>query len=96
MADTGVILGRLDELATTIGRLRRRLNGDKEVWTDLDVWTLEQIGRHVEALHLMLSPTAADLAAYHAGGYDTAADAAIAVVDARCHALRVKLGLEAA
>jgi hypothetical protein len=94
--DVGVIRRRLDELAVDIGRLRRRLDTDREVWTDLDVWTLEQIGAHVADLAGMFEPTAAELANTTAPGDPDAITEALRIVDARARAFRVKLGLEAA
>jgi hypothetical protein len=91
--DIGVIQRRLDELAVDIGRLRRRLNGDKTVWTDLDVWTLEKIGLHVLDLAGYTWPNAAELVARDAADDDAAIDEALRIVDARDLAFRLKLGL---
>lgn len=86
---------RLDELAVDIGRLRRRLDGDKEVWTDLDVWRLEQIGRHVDDIAGMLEPTAAELVGCVAPYCPDAVAEAVRIVDKRAAARRRTLGLEA-
>jgi hypothetical protein len=91
--DTGVIQRRLDELAVDIGRLRRRLNGDKTVWTDLDVWTLEKIGLHVLEIAGLNWPNAAEIVARHAPGDVDAIDEALRIVDDRDLAFRRKLGL---
>jgi len=94
--NTAVFQLRLEELAVDIGRLRRRLDGDKEVWTDLDVWTLEQIGRRVDDLCTMLEPTAAELAGHVAPGDPDAIAEALRIVDGRVLARRRRLGLEPA
>lgn len=81
---------RLEEAAVDIGRLRRRLT------RDIDVWTLDRISGHIECVYCCVSPTAAELAAVTAPGDTAAIDEAIRLVDERCHQLRTWLGLEAA
>jgi hypothetical protein len=90
--DIGVIQRELDELAVGLGRLRRRLDTDREVWTDLDVWALERLAAHVETIDGMLGTPAAELARQTRPGCDAAIDAAIAQVDQRRTQLRRMLG----
>jgi hypothetical protein len=90
--DRGVIQRRLDELAVDLGRLRRRIGGGREVWTDLDVWALERLAEHVESLDGMLGTPAAQLAAHARPGCDETVAAAIAEVDMRRAQLRRMLG----
>jgi hypothetical protein len=90
--DIGVIQRELDELAVGLGRLRRRLEGGREVWTDLDVWALQRLAEHVETIDGMLGTPAAELARQARPGCDATVDAAIAQVDQRRTKLRRMLG----
>lgn len=79
----------LDELAADVGRLQRRFASNPD-WTG--VYVANRIAGHVEALVLMVEPTAAELAASYAPGDDEAIIEAIRVVDARWRRLRSLLG----
>jgi hypothetical protein len=76
---------RLDELATDVGRLGLD-RGTSSAWIG------DRIACHVEALILMIEPTAAELAAWYAPGDDDAVAWAIEVVDKRHLLLRQQLG----
>jgi hypothetical protein len=98
---------RLDELAVDIGRLHRRLSIGRGVScphcgeehradsSELDIWTLEQIGRHVLDLSGMLEPTAAELVGCVAPYCPDAVAEAVLIVDKRAATRRRTLGLEA-
>jgi hypothetical protein len=77
------VTDRLDELAADIGRLRRRHPDDHIV---------QRAASHVEALALMLEPTAAQLAAWWAPGQEEAIGEAILIKDVRSRRLRELLG----
>ena len=83
-----VLWARVDELATDVGRLRRRLTLDAD---SSAAHALDRIAGHVESLDLMLHPSAGDLVRRGAG-----VDAALREVDARLGRLRRVLGMKAA
>lgn len=67
---------RIHELATDIGRLRRR--------TEPDTYTAhlaDRLAGHTQALHLLTTPTAGELAATTAPSDEQAVTEAIRVVD---------------
>lgn len=78
---------RLDQLATDVGRLRRRFPVESS-----DGWLCERIAGHIEALIVMLEPTAAEIAAYAYPGDPQAVGEAIQLVDARARELHHQLG----
>ena len=82
-----VLWARVDELATDVGRLRRRLALEADSSAS---HTLDRIAGHVESLDLMLRPSAGDLVRRGAG-----VDAALREVDARIGRLRRVLGMKA-
>ena len=82
---------RLTELATEVGRLRRRLPEGSTA-----EWTAERIAFHIEDCILMLEPSAAQLVAHYAPGDESAITEAIRIVDERSQRLRHTLGLNAA
>lgn len=81
--------GRLDGLATDVGRLRR----DPAVAENtLLEWRIDRVADHVEALVGIVEPTAADLVAAFHPGDDAATAAALDHVDDRHRRLRHQLG----
>lgn len=87
MPETTQLQARLDELATDIGRLRRRaLPGSS------DQHLVDRLTAHVQALHALLEPTAAQLAAETFPGDEETIQLAIQEVDARARWLRERLG----
>lgn len=80
---------RLDQLASDVGRLRRRFEPESS-----DGWLCERIAGHIEALVVMLEPTASQLAATTAPGDQDAITEAIRLVDERHSQLRNQLGAQ--
>lgn len=78
---------RLDELAGDVGRLRQRLEPDTSL-----AHTADRIAGHVEALVLMVEPSAAEIAGVWAPGDDQAIGEAVRLVDNRHARLRHALG----
>jgi hypothetical protein len=85
-------LARLDALATDVGRLRRR-HASNPGWSG--TLFLDEIARHVEVLHGMATPTAAEV---YADCLCACADEqlslaeALAYADGRVRTLRRQLG----
>jgi len=77
---------RIEELATDVGRLGRYIDPESS-----GHWILERVRGHIEAVTLMLEPTAAEIARWHAPGCDQAVDEAIRIVDARYRSLQHRL-----
>jgi hypothetical protein len=80
---TQQVTARIYELAADIGRLRRRHPGDH---------ILDRTACHIQALALMLEPTASQLANTTAPGDQAAMTEAIRVVDERHRKLQHLLG----
>jgi hypothetical protein len=80
----------LEDEAREIGRARLRVNADPELARFRFVW--DRIARYHESALLLLTPSAAELAAWTYPGDDAAADAAIEVVWRRGDQIRSRLG----
>jgi hypothetical protein len=85
------VIGRLDELAVDVARLRRRVEPDSSL-----AFIAVRIAEHVESLDVMLQPSAAELAACAFPGDAETLDAAVEHVERRANRLRGLLGLRAA
>jgi hypothetical protein len=85
---------RIAELAADVGRLRRRFASNENGWTS--AYIADRMAGHVEALHCLATPSAAELVAWTAPGDEDAIDEAIQIVDERWRRLRSLLHREAA
>jgi len=85
------LASRIDLLAADVGRLRRRVDPESSL-----VHLADRLASHIEALYVMVEPTAGELVAWTSPGDEQAAAAAIAHVDARWNRLRGVLGKTAA
>lgn len=88
--ELAALRNRIDELADDVGRLRRRFNSNPDAWTG--VYIADRIAQHVQAVHQLLEPTAAELAATTAPGDPEAVNEAIRIVDERSRKLGGRLG----
>jgi hypothetical protein len=70
------IHNRLDLLADDIGRLRRCVDPESSLG-----YTVDRIAGHIGAIHLIVHPSAGELAAQTAPGDPAAIDEAIRLVD---------------
>jgi hypothetical protein len=77
---------RIDALADDVGRLRRRV----EPGSSLE-HLAERLAGHVETLHLIVTPSAGELVAWHAPGDEEAIGEAIRIVDERWKRLQERL-----
>jgi hypothetical protein len=87
------LLERFESIAEDLGRLRGRFDSNGDAWTG--VYLVERLAGNVEALDVMLHPSAAELyrdfLAY-CGDDKVALEESLAVVDRRAARLRRLLG----
>lgn len=74
--NTAAVQGRLVELATDIGYLKRRAAPGSTI-----EFLAERLAGHVEALHNMVHPSAAEVVGMWAPGDEEAVDEAIHLMD---------------
>jgi hypothetical protein len=84
------ILDVVDELARDVGTLRRRFASNGDAWTG--AYIADRLAANIEAVDVMLQPSAAELAAIVAPGDPDAIDAALEHVARRSRELRRQLG----